>query len=441
MKRLWSTVMLLCAAVVFGACSDSPQPTETLVDASVVQPPAEGDSGEEPLEAHDDGETDGAAAFANNAVFTPDAQIPTQRFAPIDPGQYRVDMLGTPISFELTGEWFIQPNESLVFVLSHPSSVGPDDRDIVFLRPRSLADPSNPSAAQGASWDIADIDGWIANVASTVEVTNRQTVMLGDRTAVRFDVTLADDVECGARSCVDFVQATASDGKVFQRGSHYRIYWVEDEYEPIVVVVGAFARNSDEWFVVADEFMSTLAFGDSVPHPAPTADLDCLAGLSCEAMAGNLTVPTAGGLSVELAEPRFVFQEPGLAFVRLDGPGGVAIFGAEFDMSGNPLASVTDVVDHLMAKGFTSSDAVVGDLGFEAVALDAEGVEEVDVLTWDESLVEGWAPAQATRVWILDTPRGPIVVSAEGFGESGIEPAVALAEAILATLQLVDLGE
>lgn len=425
MRKVQIVVLIIGAAAALAACSGEPSVVDTpAVETSVVDTPAVEGSVEE-------------LQVTSNAVFTPDAPILTEQFSSTGPGQYRSDVLGTPVSFELTGDWHTQVNEPTFLVLSHPLSVGPDDRDIVFIRPRGLAEPTDPSAFEdGDSWDLADIDGWIANLIPTVEVTNRHTVKLGDRTAERFDITLTDDVECGIEFCVGFVEATTVNGKAFQRNSQYRIYWVEDEQGPVVVVVGSTKQDAD-WLTVADEFMSTVAFGGSFPHPAPTEESACLVGISCEAGAGTVTLPVAGGLSFELAEPRLILQGNGIPVVRLDGPGGLLVFPVASDADGNLLETVDDIVDHLVANGFTTSDVAL-DLPFEAVVLNMSSQTNPKMLKPDASLDRAWGPEQFTRLWILDTPRGPIAVSAEGQA-SVEEAALALAESILPTLRLVDL--
>ena len=91
-----------------------------------------------------------------------------------------------------------------------------------------------------------------------------------------------------------------------------------------------------------------------------------------------------------------------------------------------------------MAGGLTPSEVVI-DLPFDATALDVEGMSDDIILKWDDSPDRLFRLGRFGRVWILDTPRGPIFVMADT-DEAGAEEAVlALAEAILPTLQLVDL--
>ena len=68
--------------------------------------------------------------------------------APVDPGTYELESLGIPVTVTLEGDWWVRPNELGHTVFSHPNSARPGDRDVVFLRPTSLADPTQPGPAE-----------------------------------------------------------------------------------------------------------------------------------------------------------------------------------------------------------------------------------------------------------------------------------------------------
>lgn len=430
-RKLLIILTLLGAAAVLAGCSTDPA-SET---------PAE-DITEDTAASVDDQAVDDSAPIYT-AAYAPDAPVLTLEFSPVDPGQYRVEHLGTPFTFEIEGEWWVQESRNALIALTHPQSREPGDRDVVFMRPRGLAHPANPTVAVDDEewWDLDDLDGWIKEAESqSVEITNREAVTLGDRSAERFDLTVPSDFECNPNHpwCLGFAESISVTGKAFEKRYSYRIYWVEDDFEPIAIIVGD-QLGGTEWFAVADDFLSTAAFGDSVPHPAPLGGDDCLAGYSCDAEAGTLVVPAAGGLSMELSEPRFIYQESGLLAVTLNGPGAVFVLAVVSDGDGNALETYTEVVNYLVESGLTPSD-VVADLPFDGTALDVAGMSGDVFLKWDEAL-RSYRVERIGRVWVLDTPRGPIYVMAEA-GEAGAkEAAIALAEEILPTFELVELDD
>ncbi|MEM9650910.1 MAG: hypothetical protein AAGA65_02365 [Actinomycetota bacterium] len=199
----------------------------------------------------------------------------TQQFAPVEPGPWRVESLGTPFDFEVMGDWFTQPNEPGITVLTHPGSVGPGDRDVVFLRPRSLGNPAttfrNPTEFEGQPRDTElDLEQWIERVMDGVTVSAREPVSLGGLEGVAFDVRVDASVGCSPSDlCIDFVGVNNTNGMSFGPGFVFRVHWLDQgEFQPIAVVVGS-PDGDAEWSDTAQAMLDTVTFGAAAPHPEP----------------------------------------------------------------------------------------------------------------------------------------------------------------------------
>ncbi|MFV2039074.1 MAG: hypothetical protein ACC660_02405 [Acidimicrobiales bacterium] len=384
-------------------------------------------------------------APAQPAVFDADASELVAEFSPIEPGTQRVTSLGTPFTFTLDEEWWVQPNEPGFFVLSDPASVGPDDRDIVFVRVTGLPDPSatNVSSEGRPEWPLDDIDGWLDNLAEGITITNRQTVNLGDRSAVRFDLRVEDDFECGAEFCMVFVNNGESGGKALNPGVDFRIHWIDEGDSPIVVITGAGLEGAP-FFERAEAVMATLAFGEQQPHPIDTEGPLWEAGLDADVPAGRADFFVAG-VSVELAEERQVRQNDGWVGVFQRTPSGIFILKPISDLDGNPLATSDAVAEALVA------DPTAGATEVDVSAEAAYPIREFETvpnsgttfgLKWNDKTGRNneWHTGQFTRLWIIDTPDGVVFVSAESAEESAFEGAVTEALGIIATLQSIPAG-
>ena len=378
-------------------------------------------------------------------AFDDDAPELLAQFSPIDVGTHRVTTLGTPFSFTVDEQWLVLPNQGGEFVLGDPASVGPGDRDIVFVRATGLSDPVAPnvSAADQPGWPLDDIDGWLDNLADGVTVTNRQTVELGDRSAVRFDLRIEDDFECGTEFCMLFVSNGVDNDKTLNPGVDFRVHWIDEGDSPIVVVTGAGPEGAP-FIERAEAVTATLAFGDAQPHPLDPGLPLWEQGVSADVSAGRANFPIAG-LSFELANERFVRQASGFVGVNQRTQSGVFLFKATSDLDGNPLATSDAIVEAIL--GDPTAGATEVDVSAEA----AYPIREFDTapdspttfgLKWNDTpgRAHEWHKGQFTRLWVIDTPDSAVVVSAESVEASTFDGAVSEALGIIATLQTIPAG-
>ncbi len=409
-----------------------------------VVAPTETPEPEEP--APSDADTAPSEADAAPAVFNADAPELAAVFSAIEPGTHRVTSLGTPFSFTLDEEWWVQPNEPGFFVLSDPASVGPDDRDIVFVRATGLADPDAPNANREdqTGWPLDDIDGWLDNLTAGITITNRQTVNLGDRTAVRFDLRVEDNFECGTEFCMGFVANSTigglAGGKAFNPGIDFRIHWIDDGESPIVVITGAGLEGAP-FFERSEAVLATLAFGDQQPHPLDVEGPLWEAGIDADVPAGRADFFVAG-LSFELAEERYVVQNDGYLGVIQRTRSGIYIIKPTSDLDGNPLTTSDDIVEALLAD--SKAEATEVDVSAESAYpirsfATTPNSSTTFGLKWNDKTGRNneWHTGPFTRLWIIDTPDGVVLVSAESVEESAFEGAIAEAQGIIATLQTI----
>lgn len=365
------------------------------------------------------------------------------QYSPVDPGTYRSEQLGWPFSFTTAGEWWVQPNEPGRVVLTHPDSIGPGDRDIVFFRPTSLADPADPTAPIDSQqrWDVGDIEGWLDNVTSAVPATGRRTYTLGEFDATVFEVRLPDGFTCGPEVCAGFADVGGTWFVDFFPDTEFRVYWIDGgEHEPFAVWIGS-GRDAN-WFTTAETLLDTVALGEPGPHPV-NPDAPWESGAPAEVPAGSAKFPVAGGITLMLDQERFVFQNNGFAAVTLGVPGAVTILKPISDGAGVPVTSVEDVIEAIERSAAEIDEVELEiDLPFAARVLDFRfpGFDDDLLLKWDDTPDRGAAMDRFARIWILDTPRGPIVATAQtDADEAAFEVVVELAGRLLPTLELVEL--
>ena len=471
MTRRWLAPLLLMAALTAACGSDggatAVEDAATTVAPTTTEAEPTTTTEAEAEEESADAEAEAADADAGPAVFDPDATLLTTQFQGIDPGTYRVDTIGTPLSITVGGGIWVQPNADAFFVLSGADSQGPNDKDLVFLRVTDLADPTNPGAPpeEQEGWPAADLEGWIAALTPDIEVTEPEPTTAGGLDALRFDISLTDSAECMPNpffSCIGFATNRLVNGKEITPGATLRVWWVDQGDESPLMVVAGIARDSDSgWWETVDEMMATLAFGDVAPNPIPEGDL-LAAGLAGSATAGTVTLPILGGLSFDLPADEFInqFDDFGYAAVGFgDLAASTEIFVAartqplagspEQDWAAStPLATIDEAIAWLTEKGATITEIEGSTLdGVAARVFDIEapetsgpppalmplGVTEVDGFGW-------FAPPNG-RLWMAETDLGILVVTAEVFESVDDLPAtIERSEAIVASLDLVELG-
>lgn len=204
--------------------------------------------------------TDDAAESTETTAADDSGGILTLQFAPIPEGMWRVESLGTAFDVDIEGDWWIQPNGQGWAVFTHPDSVGPGERDVVFIRPTALTDPTDPGAPEGEDWAVDDIEGWLAAIIDGVVVSAPADTEVGGAEGIVFEVE--------TDSTAGFVTSPGGD-KAFDPGFHYTVYWLDQgEHEPIAIVVGARTGDFADWIPTADSLLANVTFDEPAPYPS-----------------------------------------------------------------------------------------------------------------------------------------------------------------------------
>lgn len=175
-----------------------------------------------------------------------------------DDGTYGFDTLGVSVEFTVTGEWTTQPVGAGYAVITTRDSVSPGDHDVVFLRPVELFDPHSDEAF----WPLEDLAGWLAAEPTGLQVSDPVATTVDGIPTTVFDVRVEDDAACriGDLVCSAFLVVSDDFGKVFDKGFHYRVIWIDASGGPLVLVNGTTDADPG-WLDGADGVVESLMIG------------------------------------------------------------------------------------------------------------------------------------------------------------------------------------
>ncbi|MEM7096079.1 MAG: hypothetical protein AAF567_23945 [Actinomycetota bacterium] len=185
------------------------------------------------------------------------------------------------------------------------------------------------------------------------------------------------------------------------------------------------------------------------PRPVPTSIPPIIPGPDNEPSIlteGPVSFPVAGTTSVRLDQPRPVLILPGhtLIYVDPDREAEVDIFTPIADGLGEPFTDYEAVADYLTSDPAfvdvpeTDSATVAGFPArvFQGLPVTGERGFYTDASTIGNDSA-GWFPPVRLRLWLIDTPNGPLVITAESLFDPGQFPeANRMVRAFLQTLRL-----
>ena len=419
-------------------------------------------AGEEDAASTDTITTSGATAPGTTApAATPDSD-PDERpvdtmaedaaaldfeFQPVPAGRYRVETIGAPFVIDIPEGWFVQPNSFGHFVITDPESMGPGDRDIVMIRPSHLADPDQPGAPvdqQDGDWPLDDITGWLEALIPGVVDGDAVTTTIGGFEAVRFDVAVGDDVECGEEFCVGFATNRQVNSMWFDPDVRYRVWWIDGgDQSPIAVNIGD--GSAPEFAERAQAVLETVVFESIGPNPVPAEGNLWELGVPSDVPAGEVTLPVGPGIEFEMSESHFIVQNDHFAGVLLQGPGEVDILFPDLAFDGTEIATVDDVVD-AVERDPDLSGLVVGSRdvdGYEATEVEISSDLQPGgdgpppkLLRSGGAEGDGWRAPPDGILWVMETPDGVAVITAEWFETAVESDARSLATEILDSIAI-----
>lgn len=383
------------------------------------------------------------------AVFQADAPLIVNGYSPLERGTARFETLGTPFSVTLDEDWWVQQNSSGLVALTHPDSIGPDDRDIVFQRLSDLSDPTQPDyglaklyevwpADVGEGWPAADFAGWLDNLTDEIVVSNRQETTLAGMAATRVDLKLGE-TDCTERRgfCMLFGTSHLMSIKMLSPGSTYRVWFIDQgDEDPLAVIVGINRDSDADWFTTAEKLLTTLAFGDIRPNPVIAV------------APGEVELPYLGGVRTELSEETIVFEN-GDRIGRVAPeiwPGDTEFLTNPLDFYGRGFEVPDDLVTAFLNAGIqvTELEPTVID-GIETRVFDVAGAGSFPqpVLRLADSNEKGWRPGPRGRMWLVDHPdRGLLMIHVWVFDsvDTTFPELLTRTEPIIESLEFIDIG-
>ncbi|HVR78622.1 MAG TPA: BTAD domain-containing putative transcriptional regulator [Acidimicrobiia bacterium] len=179
-------------------------------------------------------------------------------YTAFETGTYTLEVLGTPITFTVTGSWSTQPVSPGFFAITTPDSRSPGDHDIVFVRPTELFDPvaGTPTLA------VDDLERWLADVSDTISISEPVQTTVAGLDALTFDAVVNDEATCLLEekfNCVGFLMVGPTPG-YFNRGFLYNLVWIDHADGPIVIVSGT-TEDDPDWLGEARDVIDTLKIG------------------------------------------------------------------------------------------------------------------------------------------------------------------------------------
>jgi len=365
-------------------------------------------------------------------------------FQAVPAGRYRVETIGAPFLIDIPEGWFVQPNSLGHFVITDPESRSAGDRDIVMIRPSNLSDPDQPGAPleeQAIDWPLNEIDGWLDALIPGVVDGEPVDTTIGGLDAVQFDVAVSDEVECVEDFCIAFATNREVNSMWFVPPTRHRVWWIDGGDEaPIAINIGGGDGSDPEFIERAQAVIDTVMFESVGPNPIPSEGNLWELGFPSEVPAGIVTLPVGPGITFEMSEAHFVFQrDEFLSGVVLDSPAEADIFFTDQAFDGEPLATVDDAVGALERDpNITATVAGTREVsGYAATEVNIGNSVEPGpdrpppTFGRSEQPDVGWVAPPEGTLWIMETPDGLAVITAEWFEPSGMEPAQAQAAEIL----------
>lgn len=138
-----------------------------------------------------------------------------QPFSELDPGRYELLNFGLPVSVDVPEDWSVQPNFPGVVVLTKTGSIGPGDRDIVWINDiRELAPIAGGPVRAGDVLPVDDIEAIITNPPAGLVLDNVERIELAGADGsitpvVSFDVSVDPSSACSPTEPCDYALVTS----------------------------------------------------------------------------------------------------------------------------------------------------------------------------------------------------------------------------------------
>ena len=364
----------------------------------------------------------------------------------LPPGSYSSDLLGTEVTLTTTTPWFVPVAQETIVILEAPDPPAPETRAVLLARPTGFLSQADVRTGYvDVTGPTGDIDAWIALVG--FEVASRSTGEVGGRPAEVISGTIPDPLaETLLRTNAPVPFNGTPDGDyLYVRGTNTYRLWLVDQGDLDPIVVMAIALEGDEgWFTVADDLVADVALGEPEPHPRPAEAVDrtapCTEGLVD--VTGVVESPLFGGVRFTATRPVDVMGVARHPRMEIYDPAAPELFVVGVHIVG-PLPADSDYPDAATATAHVLREATsartIELAGFDTTSVGHIGARsdgggwlaDVEVDGDFSSIGVGMA------FWFFDTPDGVFLVRAYPDANGDLEPAIALAQEVLPTMNLV----
>ena len=388
------------------------------------------------------------------ATYNPDSERVIDESVTLEPGSYRFDTVGTPLSFTTNADFVpeVFANMDAFVVLIANTNLGPDDRDITFGRLTVLADPENPivdTFDPATGWSANDALAWANSLREPYVVTRAEESTLGGYPATLIELHVVEDacssfgdfcVLLGANLRADEpteLSCGCTRLRTLKEGSRYRM-WIVDQgdEDPLIVKVAVASEADLDWFESADRLLETLAFGAIESNPILAA------------APGSVALPFLGGIRVELPDEVYAVRASGNAdeFGRIameTWPGSTDLLTNPRDLDGRSIATTAELTSALRARNVAVEDQGLTTIaGLPAAILLLEDPERRPSLSLGADGESTWRTPRRAQLWVVEHPdRGLLIITAEAFENADIVLPIAVAqtEGVLDSLEFIDL--
>lgn len=370
----------------------------------------------------------------------------------LPPGEHVADSLGIEVTLRLDRWWRLEAEEPGSFWITRPDApVGGLLPAVVFLRPRALAPINRVGDVDLFRGEHTlppdDLGGWLDQV-DQIEVLDRGDASVGGRDGSWFDIDVVDDAGplshlCDPGHCVHTWWSGASRSTVARDLESIRYYSFPDPEGPIYVLIAAADDEFAEWNALATDLLAATDFGPSAPHPVEP-------GVSVGFERAHERGDTSSFVEfpeLEITVPLFSLsaQRPGILTVQ-----GWRAYGHESrpefvrpveTIDGDPIADVAAVESLLVDTGLerASDDHLLDGTRsvFDGV-VDGAILRRTELAPGDDLAFVAWPEFERThaRIWVIDGPRGPLIMSATSSSAANLPSAIRQAEDLMAATEI-----
>ncbi len=379
----------------------------------------------------------------------------------LEPGSYSTTALGLALRLELPEVMRLELESGVGVVLADPNSqrlFAP--AELRFGRIEGYPDPlligiggpSPPPVVDGYSFDewVAEAPQLVVDVVENVDVAG----LAARRYEISIDPTKGATWSCEPGvDCVEFPATDPSNKPLVASTGLDLMLWVVDLGEYGEFLIAASHENDDAersatWLRLSQEIVDNLGIDELGPTPFGNRPWEL--GASAIVPAGTVELPIGPGVRFETVADYLIYQRKGWSYLIIaDGnssPANVEVVAAPFDLAGEPITSVAQLVAMLEAVGgvVTGTMDIAGTQGTivelyavrpgQPVFLQQEPFEDLPTEP------DTWWTQDFVRFVVFEWSGGVMGVTAEAESAEVIEQSVAVQEGVMASLELLNGG-